>query len=136
MSTRRFITEAQANQVAARGENMAVKVGEKWLEIPKMPPAYRNKQGRVVRANMRMHINNHISNMGLIPCELPNKNTAAKGEAKAKEPDLLSPDMIEKLQKAVAEGVDLESESLKDISEFVGMKVSGAQRDQFLSLAL
>ena len=143
LNKNQFITEAQADEINRNPDSthMAIRVGEKWARIPKMPEAYKNSDGRIVRASLRLHISNYISNLGLTPCELPKKKVAEPAPAPAEQGEgenaaagLLSADLVEKLDGLVAEGVDLESESLKDIASAIGVtRVTKAQLQQYLA---
>lgn len=133
INKRNLKTKAEALQEVERsgGELLAVPVGEKYAVIPQMPKFYRTKNGRVIRANMRMHINNHISSMKLEPLdEMPD----AKPKEPTKEDDVLSAEVVEALDKLAEEGFDLASEKLKDISDVAGIKITGAMRDQYLAI--
>lgn len=133
--SRKLISRAQAQAIAdnPNTETMAVPVGDKFLEIPKMPEAYKTPDGRIIRANSRMHINNHISSMGLIPCDLPKPEPKpAPAAMVVAEEGLLSDAMIEALDELKAQDIDIESEKVGDLTKALGMRISKAQVQQYV----
>ncbi len=132
MASRNFVNREQAIRINEEGKQMAVAVGEKFMVIPLEPEAYKNKQGRIVRANLRMHINNHISNPGLTPCELPGKTEAVTASVAANE--ILTPDQIDALDTLTGEtDIDLSKEKVADVAKAIGVKISRAQIDLYLA---
>ncbi len=132
MPTKKLISKAEANRINSNPDSTttAVQVGEKWMEIPFMPEAYKNNQGRIVRANMRMHINNHISNMGLQPCKLPKKDSIS---SRPLETAIISEELSAKLDDLVEDGIDVENEKVGELSKLTGEKVTKALVQQYLS---
>lgn len=54
-------------------DDLIVSVGKKHLILPPMPKYFLTKTARVVRANVHLHKNNVLSNLGLMPCDKDGK---------------------------------------------------------------
>ena len=144
MAKHSFISEIDANRINndAGDNRIAIKVGEKWSVIPAMPDFYQTPDGRVVRANVRMHFNNCTGRGRLTPLSkeqyaemLKPKSEPASKTATIGGSDLLSADLIVKLDELVSEGIELEEQSLKELATLAGVsRISTEQRTAYLNL--